>query len=659
MKRTLIALLVCGLIGLLGTSIVLAQVSTLKVYNTPTDYQKLTGKTIAKFNEAPMLKTKVAAGLLPPVEERLPKEPLVVNPAQEIGQYGGITRLVITGSESHDSFCARNQNMLFDIASDDLSKITPHLAKGWDLSDDYKTITIYLREGVKWSDGHPFTADDILFWYEDIVLNDELTPVKPKKWAPGGKMVQIQKLNDYTVRLKFAVPYPRIIDILSNWGDPISCKHYLKKYHINYNPRANEIAKEEGYDYWWQSFRLHATGGFAQRDVNLPSLDPWTIDYIDPAGSHYYKRNPYFWKIDTAGNQLPYTDEHMYSVVEDLETMNMKILSGEVSYAGNLLSLADYPVFKTNEQRGDYEVRLVQSLTASQTCFGFNYTHKDPVLRKIFNDIRFRQAASLAINRDEINGMVYYGKATPYNCVVTPDCSFYEDWMGKYYTEYNPQKANDLLDEMGLNWNKGRTCRLRSDGKPLSIIVEFTPYKPDMEKVMELVKEYWSEIGLEITLKSEDRSFYAERRLANQGDIGGVWAMDGASEIYARREKPIRYCPPWHWPGLGMGGIEWYNWYNTQGETGDEPSQQIKRLFELVDEWLCTPRGTDKYHELGKQILTINTKGLWVIHTVGCAPKMIIVKSQLKNTPPPGVVWDHDYQLWRLYRSEQWFWEKK
>jgi len=658
-KRVLTGMLVCGLICLLGTTMALPQVSSLKLYNTPTEYEKLTGKKIEKFNEAPMLRRLVAAGELPPVEERLPKEPLVVKPMHKIGQYGGITRIVITGSESHDSFCARRQDMLFDIASDDLSKIVPHLAKGWDLSKDYKTITVYLREGVKWSDGYPFTADDILFWYKDIVLNDELTPVKPKKWAPAGKMVKIEKVNDYTVRFKFAVPYPRIIDILSNWGEPISCKHYLKKYHINYNPKANELAKEEGYDYWWQCFRFHAERGFAQRDVNLPSLDPWTLSHIDAAGSKYYKRNPYFWKIDTAGNQLPYIDEHMYSVVEDLETMNMKILSGEVSYAGNLVSIADYPLFKTNEEKGDYEVRLVKSLTASQCAFGFNYTHKDPVLRKIFNDIRFRQAASLAINRDEINRMVYYGKAIPYNCVVTPDCSFYEDWMGKYCIEYDPQKANALLDEMGLKWNKDHTCRLRPDGKPLSIIVEFTPYVPDMEKVLELVKEYWKAIGLKVTLKSEDRTFYAERMKANEGDTGGVWRMDGASEIYARREMPIRYRPPWHWPGLGMGGIEWYNWYNTGGKAGVEPPEEIKRLFKLVDEWLATPRGTEKYLELGKEILTINTKGLWVIHTVGCAPKMIVVKKQLKNTPPAGVIWDHDYQLWRLYRPEQWFWEKK
>jgi len=206
MARKLTAVLLEVGLCLMGVIPGLAQ----KGYSTLAEYEKLTGKRIEKFNEAPMLKVKVAAGELPPVEERLPEEPLVVEPLEEIGQYGGTLRGGVrapTGGGA-ETVTARVQHLF--MLSPDLNTVIPNIAKGWDLSNDYKTLTVYLRKGMKWSDGVPFTADDIMFWYNDILLNDELTPVKPKAWSPGGKLVKVKKIDDYTVRFQFAIPYPSI-----------------------------------------------------------------------------------------------------------------------------------------------------------------------------------------------------------------------------------------------------------------------------------------------------------------------------------------------------------------------------------------------------------------------------------------------------------------
>jgi len=653
-KKLMVALLVEA-IGLIGLNSGLAQ----RTYSTLAEYEKLTGRKIERFNEAPSLKIRVAAGEIPPVEQRISEEPMVVEPLDEIGQYGGSLKGIATSptTEGLDIVHARAQGLL--TISSDLKNIIPNVAKNWSLSKDYKTFTIYLRKGMKWSDGVPFTADDFLFWYKDIILNDELTPVKPKKWSPGGELMKVEKVDDYTVKFQFAIPYPRVISAVVG-GVFYAPKHYLRKYHVNYNPKAEKIAKEEGYDSWWSCFEFHNHFGSdeKQKDVNCPGLTPWVLREIDAAGNKYFERNPYYWKIDTAGNQLPYIDTQIRMLTESLETLNLKVISGEVDYASWQLSLENYPLYKKGEEKGGYRAVLYKDARASECGFAFNYTHKDPVLKKIFNDIRFRQAMSLAINRDEINETMFFGKGVPRQVQTDPGCSFYEDWMEKYYAEYNPQKANELLDEMGLKWDKNHRYRLRPDGKTLSIIVEYDATKSQIGKIMEMVSEYWRKIGVKVTLKPEESSYYQQRLLANETDMG-VWAIGGASESYARRADPIRLRPPWHWPQASpLGGVEWWHWYETDGREGEEPPEEIKRLFRLVDEWLATPRGTEKYLKLGKEILTINVKGLYLISTVGLVPRVAVINKDLRNVPKAGSILSVEYDVWKPYMPDQWYFKK-
>jgi len=648
-RRLTVILLAVGLC-LMGITPVLAQ----KLYPTLAEYEETTGNRIESFNEAPVLKTMVASGELLPVEQRLPEEPMVVEPLEEIGQYGGTLRgpALAPTTNGHDLIAARAQ-FLFTLSLVPNLQVVPNIARGWDLSEDMKTLTVYLRRGMKWSDGVSFNADDFLFWYEDIILNDELTPAKPWAWSPGGELAKVEKLNDYTVRFRFATAYPSVIPMLALDLKPFAPKHYLKKWHPKYNPEANEIAKKEGYEEWWQAFAFHYTPDSQERqDTNRPSADTWVLKKIDSSGNKYFERNPYYFKIDTAGNQLPYIDTQARILIENKEIEVLKVVAGELDYAGNNLTLENYPLFKKGEEKGGYHTLLFDKLWGSELFFSFELNHKDPVLREIFNDIRFRQAMSLAINREDISQTLYFGKAVPRQATVPPETSFYEDWMGKYYTEYAPERANELLDEMGLGKGKDG-YRLRPDGEILAMTIEYCPAEGPRAKICQLVGEYWEKVGVKVEVKEIARTLYLTRGKAVERDMG-IWQFGGVAELNLQAARLKRFRPPFSAPVNPASSIEWWNWYTSNGETGEEPPEEIKRLFRLCDEWLTTVIGTEEYMRLGKEILTINVENLYCIGTVGQAPWPIIIKNNLKNTPEKGA-FGWSYRIWKPYQPDQWF----
>jgi len=648
-KKLLITLLATA-VCLLGVSSALAQ----KAWDTLQKYEEATGMRIESFRESPMLEALVAAGELPSVEQRLPEEPQVVEPLEEIGLYGGTMHLTAITKEGSELTASKQwmARLTYD------SRIEPSVAKGWDLSDDYKTFTLYLRKGMKWSDGAPFTADDVLFWYEDIVLNKELTPMTPKRWCPGGEPMKATKVDDYTVQFEFSAPFPTVIEaLITIYPHP---KHYLTKYHINYNPHANELAKEEGYDNWWECFGYHTEiWGGQPFDVNLPVVTPWVMKKRDAAQNTYWERNPYYWRVDTAGNQLPYIDKVMYMNVETPEVVAMKSMSGEIDSNVAMLNFTDYSVYKRNEEAGGYKVYLFPNMnSATNLSYAFNYTHKDPVLKKIFNDIRFRKATSLAINREEIDQTLFFGKTPPWTAPVSPNWTGFEDWMGTYYAQYAPERANELLDEMGLIWDENDEYRLRPDGKILSIVSEYCLQwlgaYPGQEA--ELIKEYWKEIGIKLIVKQVTEELLMARMSANEHDLC-FWNADGCSEILARANYPMRLMPPWHWSGIDMGGTEWRKWYETNGKEGEVPPENIQRMFTLVEEWLATPRTEqEKYRRLANELITLNVEGLYLIGTTKTCPNPVIRKNGLRNARrETGQIIEGSFGA---YMVDQWFFEE-
>ena len=619
-------------------------------FATPTDYAEATGQQVEPVNEAPVLAAMVAAGELPPLAERLPVEPVVVEPSEEIGVYGGTLTTAASGPTwgGGDDWQVRAQ---FTFAlMPDMTTVVPNIAKGWEWSDDLTSLTIYLREGMRWSDGHPFTTDDVMFWYEDIMWNEDLTPSHPTFLSPGGQFLEVERIDAYTFAFHFAVPYPPITNLLAiGQVEPYAPKHYLQQFHVNYNDDVDELANASGYEHWYELFSFHNSWNFGQQqqDPDRPCLYAWKMDRVDAAGNKYFSRNPYYWKIDTAGNQLPYMDNQIRTVVESVEVFGLQAMSGELTAAGQFLSLSDFPIYKDGEERGGYRVMLWDGSYGSNVKFQFNHTHQDPILREIFNDIRFRQAASLAIDRDEINETYFFGLATPRQATATPETRFFEPWMGEHYAEFDPDRANALLDEMGLEWDANRRYRLLPDGRTFSLTIPVVPGEL-REQVSTLVHDYWEDIGISIDIRTMDKTLSSERMVANELDLH-PWDQSNASEFGMYTETG-RMAPAQVESPAGA----WVDWRNSGGELGEEPPQEVKRGFQLLDEWQRTLPGSDEYMELGREFLTLSVQNLWHIGTVGLSPQPVIIRSDVGNAPHDGI-WGWEYRRFLPFGGDQWF----
>jgi len=632
------------------------------VWATPQEYEKFTGKKIEKYNESPTLRAKVAAGELPPVEERLPEEPLVVNPYEEVGEYGGVVHVWTSSptwmGTSAWELCVREPLLRCEVPTNLRGPRprpnVPNVAKGWKLSKDFKTITLYLRKGLKWSDGEPFTADDIVFWYEDVLKNKDLTPTIPRRWTIGGKLWELKKIDDYTIRLDFAVPNPWVLYLLATWGPEEMCrypKHYMKKFHIKYNPKANELAKKKGFTYWYELFEKEKAW---ETVVDRPTLSNFVLKEKTTTRL-VYERNPYYWKVDIEGNQLPYFDAVRVEIVSDPEMGQTKIVTGKVDFAADTF-IANYPLYMENAKKGDY--RVLQSLSANrgtQGCIAVNQTYKkDLVLRDIFRDKRFRQALSLAIDREEINDLIFFGKGVPRAETVMPNSMFYEPEFAKAYAEYNPEKANALLDEMGLKWDKNHQYRLRPDGKRLSVIVDVivgTEEGVDRISIMEMVKKYWRAIGIDARIKPESNELFDTRVTGNEHQImirGGCSSSDD-NFIVAPHHFVL-----WNNWAEGSFGPLWVEWYLSEGEKGEKPPEELIRVTKEFEK-LRVSGDREEIISLGKDILRSNAENVWTIGTVGLFPVPIIARNNLRNIPERGLWGVAGTSNIDYYRSEQWF----
>ena len=629
----------------------------LAIYASPAEFTSATGRTLPAYTEAPVLAEMVAAGELPPVAERLPDEPVVIDPLNAIGTYGGDYRSPsLSPTHNQDAMFARLQNLL--TLTPDRTTTIPNFARSWEVSDDNLTTTLHLRKGLRWSDGDPLDADDFMFWYEDFLTNEELVTRPNVAWRPGGEVMQVTRIDDYTVQYSFAVPYPVVVDkfAFSPYSRnsntlPLLPSHYMEQFHIDYNDKAAEQAKEAGFDTWWQWF-MSVVGPDEQGrlDTDYPEIKPWRLGNIDDYGNRYYVRNPYYFKVDTQGQQLPYLDRQVTINSGNMDVVTLKAIAGEFDVATFSLTLDNYPLYKEGEAAGDYRT-LIWGLPRNEVAYGFNQTYAaDPVLRDIFRDLRFRQAMSLAINREEINTVVALGRAIPRQATgpTKPEGLFTEDWMAEHYAEYDPDKANALLDEMDLKWDANREVRLRPDGQPLELLMEYFRTEGAKERIYQLTADYWGAVGVKVVLKEIAGSLFGQRVAANEiqvynfhfdnrGPFGMVW-----------REAP-------HYK-TGIGRL-WEDWYRTQGAQGEEPSAEVKEVFALIDQLMQVPLGSDESVAIGRELLTKHVQGLYRIGTIDYIPQPVIVKNGLMTNFTEVDVWAPEGLWHNNTLPEQWFWK--
>lgn len=672
MKRKLVVVLLTGVICLIGVTSALAIETEAKgfmalpiegqaEYNLP-DYEKLTGKKIEKFNEAPMLRTMVAAGELPPVEDRLPKDVLVRIPLQEIGLYGGTINLPITNLNNPYPGNQLITEMLFVSDIRGPGNVAPGVAKGYDMSEDGKTFTLYLREGMKWSDGYPFTSDDFLFWWEDVMLNKELTPAIPSIWQPQGKQMRMEKVDDYTIRFHFDVPLYNVRYYFAQ-NDHMGAqqdlsfmpKHALTKYHIKYNKDAGKLAKEEGFEEWWQLFLDRSDTAYGtQVYKEIPVVTQYILE-TEFENGRTYKRNPYYHGVDPAGNQLPYIDRvRTISYTDNLETLKLRTITGEYDYVSLGLNTNDLPLLVASAEKGGYEAYLCKGAWNNHNPLLINQNLQEPVLGDLLRNKEFRQALSLAIDRQEIVDVVTLGMATPTQTTVHPTNSLYEERYATSYADYDPEKANKMLDELGLNNRDSDGFRLMPNGKTLSLLMEPTTTFPGGVETAELVKEYWENLGVKIAIKT--------------GTYGTVFGEGGSVQngtfhvtiILNDMGVETLWRTPGFWNGprdtmrINWSAPLWDLWWQEDGEQGLEPPEQVKRILYLAENMYSFPE--QEWREAGKEILDWWAENFFTIGIYGYQQNPVVSKLDLgnvdKNTvqgAPSDFGKGYIARLWQLY----------
>lgn len=589
-----------------------------------------------RYREAPMLADLVKQGKLPPVQERLPLRPMVVTPVEKIGTYGGTWRMVMLGptGTGHPSALMFNDGLV-KFAPNSETVVKPNFAERVETVESGRSFVFHLRKGAKWSDGTPFTADDVMFWYEDILLNKDLTPTISRWLIIDDKPVVVRKIDDFTVKFTFAKPHATFLVNLaynSIWNEVVFApKHYLKQFHPKYTDpkKLEELTKKEGLNYWYQLFQNMNN---VWQNPDRPVIYGWKVVSPLRGGSTQvtFERNPYYWKVDTEGNQLPYIDRVVVTIVTEQEVARLKALSGEVDMQGFPIAQApqDHVILMEGREKGGYRIIPVRITEPNIFALGFNLNHKDPVLRKIFNDRRFRIAMSHAINRKEIMGLVYLNQPKePRQVAPLPESPFYYEPAAKNYTEYDPEKANKLLDEMGLDKRDKDGFRLRPDGKTLMITVEVMRDRFDFVDALELIKGYWEKIGVKTAVKAQERPLLFTRIQAGEHDAAVYFASAGLNPILE-----MRHIIPCANLVTNVQAPLWGLWYATGGKSGEEPPKEIKRQMELYDKIKTTISlsGQKKYME---EILKVNAQNLYVIGICDRAPVPWIVKNNFRNVP--------------------------
>lgn len=603
-----------------------------------------TGSSAFAFQEAPDLAEKVKAGTLPAVEERLPSNPLVFESIDSIGEYGGsLRRAILGGGDQH--------NMVRLIGSENLvrwtadwTEIVPNIAESVTASDDATTYTFKLREGMKWSDGEPFTADDIMFWSE--VLQDErLTPSKHPNFVGPSGPVKVTKLDENTVEFKFGEANGLFLQNMAyGFGYYVVNypKHYLSQFHADHNADVQKLVDAEpAANDWVSLFTLKSgpmhTPAFWQ-NADRPTLHAWKIQA--PYGSverMVAERNPYFWKVDGEGNQLPYIDRVTWDQVEDVETILLKAFNGEIDYmARHIGRPSNRAVLTDNKERGKYDFYVVNDIPSNIAIMMFNLNNPDPIKNEIVNNFDFRKAISHAVDRQEIIDLVYLGSGSPAQTAPHSESPIYNEKWVKQFTDFNPEMANQLLDGMGLDKRDGDGYRLGPDGKRFTLVFlvadVFGLQFPD---VMELISSYAKDVGLDFQVRASDRSRLQEVASNSEHDAyiwncgGGQADVYTSPDCFVPRGKAVYWAP------------EWAAW-GVDPTKGQEPPQHIKDLFAMYNEVTTTADAKEQEEAIIK-LVDMATSQLLTVGLVQSDGAYGIARNNLRNYKNPMPI---SGQLW-------------
>ncbi|MBY6163096.1 ABC transporter substrate-binding protein [Mameliella alba] len=580
------------------------------------------------FSDNPELVALTGRDGLPPVADRLPQEPLVVLPYEACGVYGGQMRYVARALESNTSEGLSWRQVQLVRLDDDLRTIKPDVAKSWEWNADYTEITFSLRKGHKWSDGAPFTAEDVAFWLNDLIMNKDLYSATRAPWNVGARA---EVIDETTVRFIFDQPLPGLLNHLASQGHFFAAfapKHALAPFHGDYAEDADDLAKAAGYDGWADWFRVR-WGHWMDRTTHsalgleVPTLESHIMVKAPDETFRDFVPNPYYHRVDSSGQQLPYIAEHKERFI-DPSLYVVEILNGNVDQKSPG-QLDAFPALKEAEAEGNFRVILPSGNKGPFILF--NQTHKDPAVREIYADANFRKAMSVAIDREEINetlflGVAKVGSALPYG-VPTQQAGDID-----HFAQFDPELANAMLDELGMT-KAADGMRRRPDGEAFSIIWEYSTQFTGSPEFPVLVAEMWRAVGIDVQLREVDSVTMGDKGRDNALDIHMIYDQP-IYPVLAAGAEPL--MPPFH-VNDPLTGLPWVQYRDSNGTIGEEAPDWAKELWSLGATMSATLPGSEDWNAALAEMTDIHREQLVAIGIFSELPRLSVVNKSLRNVP--------------------------
>lgn len=584
------------------------------------------------YRQAPRLAARVAAGRLPPVEERLPGNPLIVAPVERLGTYGGTWHMAMVASVDQPDFLMLVRTLGYEnlVRWDPQWKsVLPNLAQSFEVDETATTFTFRLREGLRWSDGVPFTADDILFWYEDIAGHAGLEYEGIPWLTNDDDPAVIEKVDDQTIVFRFQTPQGLLLQHLAHPTSgrlTLFPRHYMSRFHPRYNPDGLEdLMAAAGVENWTELFRRRQWP-----HPDAPSLHAWQLTTLYHPGQTeeiVAERNPYYWKIDPAGRQLPYIDRVVFAIVRDVDEVVERILRGKVGMQSRYLgSPALQAPLEAHRRGGDYRFFDLIPSGSNRFALSLNLTHRDPVRREIFRNKDVRIGLSLAIDRQEIIEKAYDGGCVPYQVAPRPESPFYHERLARQYTLYDPKRANEHLDRAGYAARDGEGYRLGPDGRRISLTLDAAAVFHGFSAATQLLRGDWRAVGIDLRIRILDRSEFTRRVHGNLHDAL-VWGGSGGMDVIL---SPQHYFP---YDLDSTFAVAWVRWYaNRADREGEKPSAAARRQMALYDALRATAQ-PGRQAALMKEILDIAAEEFYVMGICQPVRNFGIAKNNFRNVP--------------------------
>lgn len=604
-----------------------------------------------RLREAPMLTERVAKGQLPPLNERLPRTMLIVDPVEgkTLGSYGGEMRSLAVRARDLRYLSANGYTRL--VGYNEKLELVPDLVEA--IETDGKSFTFTLREGHRWSNGEPFTTEDFRYWWEDVAKNKDLSPAgPPDTLIVDGQLPRVTFIDSRRVQFAWDKPNPRFLPALAA-PRPLGIfapSAYLKKYHAKYADRKElDALAQKAKLKSWATLHNRLDDPYEQGNRNMPVLGPWLNTTEQPANRFVFERNPYYHRVDWAGQQLPYVDR----IVIDISAAGLfaaKANAGDVDLLMRGIAMADVPVLKQGEKDHGYKTLLWPDARGSAYALYPNLTTNDPEWRKLNRDVRFRRALSLGLDRRIINNALLFGLGIESNNTVMPESALYQDRFRYAWMRHDVDAANRLLDEIGLTERDALGFRKLPDGRTAEIIVEVDGESADIVDALQLVAELWTDIGIKLFVKPQDRTILRQRAYAGQTIMVASPGLDNAI--------PTAQMPPSELAPVRQDHYSWSKWgqyIETQGKAGEKPDlKQAQDLIALYQRWSQTA-DVEEQQQVWNDMLALNVDQQFTIGTVTGQLQPIVIARGLRNVPERAIFSWEPTSLMGIYRLDQFY----